>query len=135
VKDLLHHTQGQHQRANEYDYFDLPDLLRRCTPWPVGTDLDCRFLHHPGDVDLNLFLQHEPPSMRTIEPYRTSERHVWGVTRVRDGQLHLSVMVPNLPHMVDKATRLAKRYADLVREFASHPDASLCCFEQGLVAV
>jgi hypothetical protein len=44
-------------------------------------------------------------------------------------------MVPNLPHMVDKATRLAKRYADLVREFASHPDASLCCFEQGLVAV
>ncbi|KAL3473896.1 hypothetical protein BJX99DRAFT_260879 [Aspergillus californicus] len=107
VQDLLRQVHKEQKTVSEYDYFDLPEIIRQCTAWPVGTDLDCRFLHNPECFDLKIPLQDSSPSIRVIEPYYCTERQVWAITSVQDGQLHLSVTVPKVPYMVEKATRLA----------------------------
>lgn len=128
VSDLLWQVQDQHTQSLRYEFLDLPDLVRNCTSWPLGTEFGSIVQHQNFDMNYKLPLDGLESEFSLRASFNPLDE-LWIFTYPMDTKLLVQVCVSSNVMEESRATDLLDKLCKAISSFATSSDRPLSDME------
>ncbi|GAB1217072.1 hypothetical protein ATERTT37_006295 [Aspergillus terreus] len=116
VMDLLRYVQQQHVETLQYDYLELPEIVRGSTDWPSDTQFECMLQYQNNVSHQHTLTLDNVTSEVKEEPYFDPRDTLWIICVPEQTSLELRIFARS--HVVSSAvaTSMLTRLGEVVQQ-------------------